>query len=69
MIRVFSSTIAWATRFYCNASNGFAQKCLVCTTDLSHVTDFRETRGWSLGSREEGNCSVFGRAEGDHEES
>jgi hypothetical protein len=27
--------------FYCNASNGFGQKCLVCTTDLSHVTVFR----------------------------
>ena len=26
--------------FYCNASNGFGQKCLVCPTDLSHVTDF-----------------------------
>jgi hypothetical protein len=28
--------------FYCNASNVFGQKCLVCTTDLSHVTDFPE---------------------------
>jgi hypothetical protein len=27
--------------FYCNASNEFGQKCLLCTTDLSHVTDFR----------------------------
>ena len=27
--------------FYCNASNVFGQKCLVCTTDLSHVTVFR----------------------------
>jgi hypothetical protein len=31
--------------FYCNASTVFGQKCLVCTTDLSHVTvsleDFR----------------------------
>src|SRR5260370_16564215 len=26
--------------FYCNASNEFGQKCLLCTTDLSHVTDF-----------------------------
>jgi hypothetical protein len=25
--------------FYCNASNEFGQKCLLCTTDLSHVTD------------------------------
>jgi len=28
--------------FYCNASNVFGQKSLVCTTDLSHVTDFRQ---------------------------
>ena len=28
--------------FYCNASNVFGQKCLLCTTDLSHVTDFSE---------------------------
>jgi hypothetical protein len=28
--------------FYCNASNGFGQKCLLCTTDLSHVTVFLE---------------------------
>ena len=27
--------------FYSNASNVFVQKCLVCTTDLSHVTGFR----------------------------
>ena len=27
--------------FYCNASNVFVQKCLVCTADLSHVTVFR----------------------------
>jgi hypothetical protein len=27
--------------FYCNASNAFVQKCPLCTTDLSHVTDFR----------------------------
>ena len=26
--------------FYCNASNVFGQKCLLCTTDLSHVTVF-----------------------------
>ncbi len=31
--------------FYCNASKVFVQKCLVCTSDLSHVTDFREHLG------------------------
>ena len=25
--------------FYCNTSNEFGQKCLLCTTDLSHVID------------------------------
>jgi hypothetical protein len=28
--------------FYCNTSNVFGQKCPLCTTDLSHVTDFLE---------------------------
>jgi hypothetical protein len=36
--------------FYCNASNGFGQKCLLCTTDLSHVTVF-----WA-GSDPDGPC-------------
>ena len=30
--------------FYCNASNEFGQKCLVCPTDLSHVTVFRRAK-------------------------
>ena len=30
--------------FYCNASNVFGQKCLLCTTDLSHVTVFAPNR-------------------------
>src|SRR4051794_23764629 len=30
--------------FYCNASNGFGQECLFCTTDLSHVTVFWASR-------------------------
>src|SRR5450759_4761619 len=28
--------------FYCNASNRFVQKCPLCTTDLSHVTDLQK---------------------------
>jgi len=54
--------------FYCNASNGFGQKCLLCTTDLSHVTVFRGgLRGaLSSGGIEEGNCLVSG-GRGDHE--
>jgi hypothetical protein len=54
--------------FYCNASNVFGQKCLLCTTDLSHVTDFRGglRGGLSSGGIEEGNCLASG-GRGDHE--
>jgi hypothetical protein len=38
--------------FYCNASNGFGQKCLVCTTDLSHVTVFRRAKTLINGQAE-----------------
>jgi len=27
--------------FYCSASNTFGQKCLLCTSDLSHATAFQ----------------------------
>jgi hypothetical protein len=37
---------------YCNASNEFGQKCLLCTTDLSHVTVFRRAKTLINGQAE-----------------
>ena len=50
--------------FYCNASNVFVQECLLCTTDLSHVTVFRRAEtlisGWPCRSGEQETSTSSG---------
>jgi hypothetical protein len=48
--------------FYSNASNGFGQKCLLCPTDLSHVTVFLKAEnlisGWFQRSGEQETSTI-----------
>ena len=44
--------------FYCNESNAFVQKCPLCTTDLSHVTDLCEDVSTTILRESAGDSSA-----------